>query len=197
MKPDERLISFIKNSGNIIYTYQLSQAGFHRSVLEQLILSGELVRLSRGVYIKPNAWEDEFFLLQHRFGKGIFSNETALYLHGFSDRTPARFVMTFPKGYNTVSLKEENVIMKRAVMDNYLLGITEVSSPAGNLLKAYDIERTLCDIVRGNNTCDIQIVNQAMKRYAASKDKNIHKLMEYATQLRVKPKILNYMEVLL
>ena len=36
-----------------------------------------------------------------------------------------------------------------------------------------------------------------MKRYAASNDKNIHKLMQYAEQLRVKAKILRYMEVLL
>ena len=36
-----------------------------------------------------------------------------------------------------------------------------------------------------------------MKRYAASKDKNIHKLMKYADQLRVKSKVLRYMEVLL
>ena len=36
-----------------------------------------------------------------------------------------------------------------------------------------------------------------MKRYAAFKDKNIHKLMKYADQLRVKPKVLRYMEVLL
>jgi len=89
--------------------------------------------------------------------------------------------MTFPKGYNTVRLKEENVIVKRAVMDNYLLGITEVSSPAGNSLKVYDIERVLYDIVRGNNSCDIQIVNQAMKRYVASMGKNIHKLIGCAT----------------
>lgn len=60
----------------------------------------------------------------------------------------------------------------------------------------YDLERTLCDIVRGSGS-DIQVVNEAMKRYAASKEKNIHKLMKYAEQLRVGPKILRYMEVLL
>jgi len=36
-----------------------------------------------------------------------------------------------------------------------------------------------------------------MKRYAASKDKDIHKLMQYAERLRVKPKVLRYMEILL
>ncbi len=52
------------------------------------------------------------------------------------------------------------------------------------------------DIVRGGGS-DIQIVNDAMKRYAASRGKNIHKLMEYAKQLRVEPTIQRYMEVLL
>ena len=49
---------------------------------------------------------------------------------------------------------------------------------------------------RGSGS-DIQIVSESMKHYAASKDKNIHKLMQYAEQLRVKPKVLCYMEVLL
>ena len=40
----------------------------------------------------------------------------------------------------------------------------------------YDLERTLCDILRGNGI-DIQIINQAMKKYALSKNKNIHKFM--------------------
>ena len=104
--------------------------------------------------------------------------------------------MTFPKGYNTPSLKQENLIVKRSVPENYLLGIIEIPSPAGNPIRVYDLERTLCDILRGSGS-DIQIVNPAMKRYAASKGQDIHKLMEYAEQLRVKPKVQRYMEILL
>ncbi len=55
---------------------------------------------------------------------------------------------------------------------------------------------SVCLRLRGSGS-DIQIVGEAMKRYAASKDKNIHRLMQYADQLRVKPKVLRYMEVLL
>jgi hypothetical protein len=105
--------------------------------------------------------------------------------------------MTFPWGYNAASLREANVTTKRVINDYYGLGVMEMPSPAGNPIKVYDIERTLCDIVRGNNACDIQIVNAAMKRYAQSKEKDIQKLMGYAEKLRVKPKVLNYMEVLL
>lgn len=54
---------------------------------------------------------------------------------------------------------------------------------------------TTADTVK--NKSDIQIVSQAMKAYAASKNKDISKLIEYAEQLRVKAKILTYMEVML
>ena len=104
--------------------------------------------------------------------------------------------MTFPKGYNASSLKRENLIVKRVVPENYELGRIEMKSPSGNPIRVYNLERTLCDILRGSGS-DIQIVGEAMKRYVASKDKNIHKLMHYAEQLRVKPKVLRYMEVLL
>ena len=79
---------------------------------------------------------------------------------------------------------------------NYEFGIIEIQSPSGNPIRVYDLERALCDILRGSGS-DIQIVGEAMKRYAASKTKDIQKLMQYAEQLRVKPKVLHYMEVLL
>ena len=63
-------------------------------------------------------------------------------------------------------------------------------SPAGNSIKVYDIERTLCDMVKARHRADIQVINQAMKTYTSSKEKDIAKLMGYADQLRVKPKIL-------
>ena len=42
-----------------------------------------------------------------------------------------------------------------------------------------------------------KLLVKLMKRYAGARDKNIGKLMEYAERLRVKPKVLRYMEVLL
>jgi len=64
-------------------------------------------------------------------------------------------------------------------------------------LKTTKIRRTLCDIVRGKNAVDVQVVNAAMISYIKSKDKNIDKLYRYAENLRVKAKIARYMEVLL
>ncbi len=185
-----------ESKSGAITASQVTEAGFHRSVLQKLVEDGSLEKVSRGLYIRSDAWEDDFYLLQQKYSRGIYSHDTALYLLGYSDRTPAKYAMTFPKGYNAASLKVEPLIVKHAIPANYELGKIQITSPAGNPIWIYDLERTLCDVLRGSGS-DIQIVLPAMKKYALSKGKNIHKLMQYAEKLRVKPKVLRYMEVLL
>lgn len=197
MNDMQKITKLLDSSKNgMISTCEVSSAGIHRSVLKDLVDNEVITRFSRGLYVKNDSWEDDFYLLQQKYKRGIYSHDTALYLLGYSDRTPAKYTMTFPKGYNTPSLKDENVNIVRVVEDNYDLGITEILSPSGNKIKVYDLERTLCDILRGKGS-DIQIINVAMKKYASSKNKDINKLMRYAEKLRVKPKMLRYMEVLL
>ena len=144
-----------------------------------------------------SAWEDDFYLLQRRvWAAGSTRTIPRCICWAIQTRTPAKYTMTFRKGYNTPSLKQENLIARRVVPDNYEFGKIEIKSPCGNPIYVFDLERTLCDIVRGSGS-DVQIVGEAMKRYAGARDKNIGKLMEYAERLRVKPKVLRYMEVLL
>ena len=141
-------------------------------------------------------WEDEFYLLQQKYKRGIFSHATALYLLGYSERVPLTFHMTFPTKYNSASLKQENVTITRVNDSNYALGLSGAVTPGGNQVQIYDLERSLCDILRGSGD-DIQTIQYAMKKYAASKQRDINKLMRYARQLRVEAKIRRYMEVLL
>ena len=191
------ITDMLKWQSGIVTTAQISAAGIPRHYLSRMVADNILRRVARGIYAAPEAWEDEMFLLQYKYSKGIFSHETALYIHGFTDRTPTRFVMTFPYGYHAQSIASTNIRMKKAVKSLYDLGIVDGKTSFGNEIRLYDLERTLCDIVKGNNNCDIQIVNQAMKKYAAFKGKNISRLLQYAEQSRVKPKILAYMEILL
>ncbi|MBQ9813070.1 MAG: type IV toxin-antitoxin system AbiEi family antitoxin domain-containing protein [Thermoguttaceae bacterium] len=173
-----------------------TEAGLGRNVLRSLVEDGTLSRFSRGLYVSSEAWEDDFYLLQRRYARGIYSRNTALYLLGYSDRAPLRYDMTFPQGYNSPSIKSERVNITRVLPKNYDLGVIELKSPCGNPVRVYDLERTLCDVLRGNG-CDVQIVNSAMKKYARSNGKDVRKLARYAEQLHVKPKVFRYLEVLL
>ncbi len=55
--------------------------------------------------------------------------------------------MTFPKGYNSPSLKQESIHIKRVVLENYSFGVIELESSCGNPIRVYDLERTLCDFL--------------------------------------------------
>lgn len=198
MSYNESAIQQIINENNgIVTTSQVSAAGIPRRCLSTMVEDGMIYRVQRGIYALPEIWEDEMFLMQYRFSKGVFSHETALYLHGMTDRTPIRYTMTFPFGYNTSGVKKQGIVAKLSMVATYDLGVITVPSHSGNLLKVYDIERSLCDIVKIRHRADVQVINQAMKTYASSKNKNMAKLMSYANQLRIRPKVLKYMEVLL
>ena len=84
---------------------QVTEAGLHRSVLQEFVKSGEMYRFGRGLYVRSSAWEDDFYLLQRKYGRGIYSHDTALYLLGYSDRTPAKYTMT----YSLITMKKNKL----------------------------------------------------------------------------------------
>ena len=123
MKDLKKLNDRIKsNSTPIVTTKEKNYYGLHRGILKKLISAGEISKYSKGIYIKNNSWEDEFQLLQLKYPKGIYSHNTALYLLGYSDRTPALFTMTFPHGYNASSLVNEPIEKKQSIKEIYNLG---------------------------------------------------------------------------
>jgi hypothetical protein len=67
----------------------------------------------------------------------------------------------------------------------------------GNSVKAYDMERTICDCLRIRNDLDIAVVTDAIKRYTKRKDKNLNQLMQMAETFKVTKQLRSYMEVLL
>ena len=52
---------------------------------------------------------DEFVILQSKSKYAIYSNATALYLHGLSNRIPIRYDITVKSGYKGSLQKEKNV----------------------------------------------------------------------------------------
>ena len=193
----EEIIQIAKSNNGTITTAMTEQAGFSRGNLQYLADKGSLEKSARGIYILPEMWEDEFFNLQCRFKRGIFSLESALFLWDLTDRTPNIFTMTFPATYNLTNAKLENIRCIQCKNELYEIGITQALSPSGNRLDLYNTERTLCDILKPRSSVDIQIVTDSFKRYAAKADKNIPLLSEYAKKLKVEKRLRSYLEVLL
>lgn len=192
-----KLATIAKSNNGLITAAQAKTLGIQGARLSEAVRAGILVRVARGVYCLPDVWEDEFAIASMRFPKGILSHGTALYLHDMTDRTPEQITMTFSRGYNASSARGEGVRVKSCRAALIGLGRIELLTPSGNRVAAYDIERTLCDLLRGTSAPDVQLVNPAMKAYAKSKNRDVDKLLAYAKLLGVLGKVRGYLEVLL
>ena len=197
MNQMQQILEIAKQNNGIVTASMVGEAGLSRGVLKYLADLRKLEKTARGIYILPNAWEDEFVSLQERFKRGIFSLETALFLWNLTDRTPAKYHMTFPGTYNLSKPKAEGILCSGAKEPYYSLGITKTQTSGGNTVAVYDAERTLCDVLRSRNRVDVGIVTDAFKRYVAQKEKNIQLLSQYAKMLKVEEKLRSYLEILL
>lgn len=196
MTNSDRILKAAESNGGTITTEQVNKMKIHRTTLRNMVDKGLLDHSSRGVYILPSKLDDEFYNLQTRFKKGVFSNVSALYLLGFTDRTPIKFDMTFPASYNTSSFNNE-ITAHRVKQEFYEKGIINVKTPSGNKVNVYCIEHTLCDILKTRYEIDIQVITDAFKRYASYKNKNLPLLSECSKMSRVEKKIRPYLEVLI
>ena len=197
MNVSDKIIQLAKENNGVVTAAILSDKGILRGNLKKLVDEGKLEKTARGVYILPEIWEDEFVNLQARLKKGVFSNETALFLWDLTDQTPNRYDMTFPHNYNLTNVKSEGVNCSRVKQEWYAEGKTQLESPGGNRITVYNMERTLCDILRKRGGINTGIITEAFKRYTARNDKNIPLLSEYAKMFRVEEKVRSYLEVLI
>lgn len=197
MSSSQEIINLARENNGVLTTAMVAEAGLSRGSLGYLVDKGDLEYTARGVYTLPDAWEDEFVTLQSRYKRGIYSLDTALFLCGLTDQTPAKFHMTFPSTYNLGHPKRDGIQCSGAREPLYSLGIVEAVTPGGNKVRAYCAERTLCDILRPGKHVDIQVVTGAFRSYVTSKNKDIPLLSEYAQVVRVEDRLRPYLEVLL
>lgn len=192
-----KLEELISQQNGTVLSSDLKKYGIPRTYLSMMVKDGALERVGRGIYALPEAMEDEMYAMQSKYKKLIFSHETALYIHGLSDRTPMEYSASVPSGYKVVKGISERFKIYYIRKDLHQLGIAEMKTPFDNPIRVYSVERTICDLLRSRNRIDDQIFNDALKRFAAEKAADFRLLLEYAKAMRVDSLLKHYLEVLL
>lgn len=193
----ERIEQMLYDNGGILKTADVVAAGISKEQFYRYVKMRGLEKAAHGIYIAPDAWTDEMYLLQAQFPKAVFSHEAALYLHDLAEIEPMPLTVTVVARYNNAALLKKGVKVVYVKKEWHDMGVCEMASPEQHTIYAYDMERTICDIVRKQSDMDIAVFTYALKAYAKRKDKNLSKLMEYAGKMRVERKVREYMGVLL
>lgn len=192
-----KILRFAEENSGYITSKEASRLNINSTFLCNLVNAKQLERIVNGIYKLSDYPDDNLYVLSNTSKNICYSHATALYLHNLSDRIPQILDVTVPYNYSGRLLNDSSVDLHYVKNDIFELGIIEIKTINNLIVKCYDLERTICDVIRDRDEMDKELYSKALKEYANSKDKNILKLIKYAKKLNVEKEVVELMEVLL
>lgn len=194
---EQRIKQILAENDGILKTADVIAAGISKEYFYRYIKAAGLEKVAHGIYISPDTWPDDMYLLGEQFPKAVFSHETALYLHDLAEKEPIPLTVTVPAKYNNSLLLKKGINIIYAKAQWYDMGIDKALTPAGHTIKVYDKERTICDIIRRRSKMDVAVFTYAVQQYARQKKKDLPLLIDYAVAMRIERQVREILEVLL
>lgn len=196
MQNYEKVKEFIKFHKGMITSKDFKDNDIGFFFINKLIEDNIIERVGNGIYNKAEEFEDEYFIIQQKYSKAIFSYNIALYFLNKTEVMPNRIDITIPNEYNAHRINKKYKI--HYVPKKYLyLGAMEVITPFGNKVICYNLERTICDIVKNENTgLDSEQVNKIIRNAFLKNQIDTKLLMDYAKKLKCYKKMQTLTEVL-
>lgn len=196
MKNIDKIKEIIRKNNGIVSSKEVFENNINTWYLTDMVRKGYIERVSRGIYFDPNFDNyDELYFFQLQYRSCIYSYQTALYLHNLTERLPFFDEVTVYQGYNAWRIKDK-VKVHQIKKEWYKIGGTELKTEMGNLVYAYDMERTMCDLVRDQKNQDPEIFSKAWHYYMQKESKNVRKLRGYAETFKISDKIEDILEII-
>lgn len=185
----------LAQNGGILLSEELASEDIPSIYLTRLIEQGKLQRFDRGIYVAEGGQCDEYYFFQKRYKVAIYSYLSALYLHQLTDVIPNKLEVTLYRGYNPHRMGE-NIIKHFVTKELYELGVVDCKTMYGNIVSAYDLERTICDLVKNRKSIDSELFSKTLNRYIRTSNKDLSKLYRYARKMKILEKVIEIMEVI-
>lgn len=194
MTHQEKIEEMIKENHGMITTKEVVQAKIPTVYLTRMVEEGKLLRVNRGIYLEPTGDYDEFYFFQLQSKVVVFSYVSALYLHGFTDNLPDKMEVTIYRGYNAHRIKHEARI-HYVSKDIYDLGIVPCKTEYGKIVYAYNMERTICDLIQHRKEIDSELFVKTIHRYCKDPNKDLAQLAAYAKKMNISQQVFEVMEL--
>ena len=194
MKNDIKII-FDKNEG-VAQMGTLLKSGINHYQVNHLLEEGLVVKLKHGVYRWKTDDENEWSDITHLVPNGILCLLTAALHYELTTFVSSEYHIAIPKSVKMVLPDYPPIKLYYWDTKAFGLGIIETTIQ-DTPVKMYDIEKTVCDIVRQRNKIGIDIAKEVLKNYLKRPNRNIAKLNEYARQLHISTVLSDFLTILL
>ena len=195
MNYKDKILNYLKGNNGIVTTQYCREEGIPRVYLTRLVEENILTRVDRGIYISQSGDYDEHYFFQYKFKRTVFSYETALYLQGLTDKIPQVMEVSVHYSYK-INNVPNNVKLHYVKNEIAEMGAIEVKTIYQNKVRAYNIERIICDFIQNKSSIDPETYVKTIREYASSKYSDINKLFLYAQKMGIAEKVRTTMEVI-
>lgn len=186
------VMNLLDKKNGVITTADIQEYGVSRKAIYELEKYEYLEKIELGVYRKKGKKNDDLYEIQAQFPPGIYSLETALYIHQLSDYIPEKWGMTFYTHSHAPTIAERNLHVRYTEL--YQNDVVEVKTQLGNPVKVYSIERTLAEILRGSYKIDSSIIEHAYLMAIEKKTIDVKKIYEYGKLFHASKKTISYLK---
>ena len=152
--------------------------------LRKLQENNTIVKIKKGLYRLNDLDCDQKIEVAKIIPNGIFCLFTAWHHYNLSVYNPFEFYVSIPKNQKLILPPYPPVKLFYWIDKYYLLGITEIYIE-NQIVKIYDLEKSICDALRFRNKVGIDTVSEVLKNYLKRNDKNLNKLWQYSRLLRI------------
>jgi predicted transcriptional regulator of viral defense system len=199
MKPEirERILEQFKQQSGYARTRDILGLGIHNIYLKELEKEGTITKIKRGLYCLQNlesqSTKAEALLT---IPGGVLCLGTALSYYDLTTWEPPEIHVAIPHGRKVKQPEYPPIKLFYFTGVFYSTGIVEAKE-SGQLIRIYDIEKCICDLVRFRNRIGIDILKEALGEYLKRRDKDLNKLNTYSKTLKINSVLSQYLEVLI
>jgi predicted transcriptional regulator of viral defense system len=184
----EEIKTLAKRANGIFRTADLKKLGFTAYEIRKMLEKHFIERIKHGYYSLSETVENcsDAEIIARLFPEGVLCMYTALFYHGYSDRTPLAWDIAINKDVSKSRFKIDYPYVQPYYMEAHLLlfGITNATYGDTDL-KIFDKDRLICECVFFENKIDRETYNKAIQGYIADPNKNISNLLDYSKKRRI------------
>ena len=175
----------------MLYSYKECKQRYHTDyALRNALSSGELIKISRGVY-SDNGKEHDLSVIGKTYPYAVFTMNSAFYYHGLTDTIPKKYYLITDK--DSTKIKDSRIVQFFDNSDSLGLG-TEQKEYNGSSIRIFSRERMLVELVRHKKKLPFDYYKEVIGNYRKLLYQlDIQAIEEYAEKL---PKTKLVMETL-
>lgn len=194
-----QLIEFIRKNGGFVKYQDLIKSGFYKVIIREALKSGQIERISRGVYSLaeiPDISHPDLVTASVIIPKGVVCLITALSFHEATDEIPHYTDIAIPAQTWEKEIQNFPIRYYHFSQESWEAGIEEHNIDGYNV-RVYNLAKTIVDCFKFRNQIGINVARSALKNTFEEKKVSHQEIMKYASICRVTNIIKPILETLL